>query len=356
MSMKSVFLETHNIKNLASGFGIFNYELIKAFAKLNPEDLELTLNLKHPGKLKKEFGNRFKYNRYTPLQRQNWWGVLGKYDVWHCMNQNIRIEPISKPKKYILTVHDVNFVEDVNVKANAGRHERFKKKLKRADLITYISEYARQQTHQYFQVPQHIEEKIIYNGNPITEILDISKYLPEVPVDLPYFYSIGDFLEKKNYAALVRMMQFIPDHRLIISGNTQKSYGETIKNLIKEHHLEERVFLTERVSETGKQYFMQNAKAFLFPSVGEGFGLPPIEAMRFGKPVFLSTFASLPEVGGEAAFYWQNFEPEYMKDFLFEKLEEFNRDSENWVKKLKERAGYFSWDKAAREYLDCYRS
>lgn len=353
--MKTVFLESHNLKNLASGFGIFNYGLIKAIAKTNPDDLEITLNLKHPEKLKSEFGNQFNYHKYIPLQRQNWWRVWGNYDVWHCMNQNIRVEPMRKPGKYILTVHDVNFAEEEQTKKNIGRSKRFRDKLKRADLITYISNYAKEQTHKNFEVPQ-VEERIIYNWNPVTEFLDISNFQPETPIDKPFFYSIGDFLEKKNYESLIRMMIEIPDYNLIISGNNQKPYGEKIKNLIQESGLENRVFLTGRVSEPGKQFYLQNCEAFLFPSIGEGFGLPPIEAMRFGKPVFLSDLASLPEIGGDAAFYWRNFDPEEMKNVLFDKLNKFRNQQEIYTQKLIQRAEFFSWENAAKAYLKCYRS
>lgn len=353
--MKKVFLESHNLKNLASGFGIFNYELIKAFAKQSLNDLDITLNVKNPYKMKVEFGDSFNYKQYTGLQRNNFFRVRKEFEVWHSMNQNTRIEPMRTPKKYILTVHDVNFAEDEQNKGNIERAVRFKEKLRMADEITYISNYAKKQTHDYFDVPG-ISETIIYNGNPITEFLDTTSFLSEVTVDKPFFYSIGDFLEKKNFAALLYMMKDIEDYNLIISGNNQKSYGDTIRSLIQELRLENKVFLTGRVSEVGKQFYMKNCKAFLFPSKGEGFGLPPIEAMRFGKPVFLSDLASLPEIGGDAAFYWENFDPKYMKNLLFEKLNLFQNNPEFYENKLKQRAAFFNWDDAAKAYLEIYRN
>ena len=106
----------------------------------------------------------------------------------------------------------------------------------------------------------------------------------------------------------------------------QKKYGDKIKRLIADNGLTNQVFLTGKVSEEGKQFFMKNCTAFLFPSIREGFGLPPIEAMSFGKPTFLSNKTSLPEIGGEASIYWDNFDPEYMKDILFNGLNNFDNN------------------------------
>lgn len=350
--MKKVFLESHNIKNRASGFGVFNYSLIKAFADINPTDLKLILNVKNISSIKSEFGNVFGYNRYLSLQRHSWWGVTGKFDVWHCMNQNIKVEPLTCPNKYILTVHDVNFAEDP---PNNKRVKEFENKLNRTDEITYVSEYARTQTHKFFDVPK-INEKIIYNGNPITETLNTSEFIPHVSIDKPFFYSIGVFQQKKNFKSLVRMMSLIKDYNLILSGNENTLNGNEVRMLIKELNLENRVFMIGRISELAKQYYMKNCTAFLFPSIGEGFGLPPIEAMRFGKPVFLSKLGSLPEIGGEVAFYWENFDPEYMKEILFEKLDEFQDQKSSMEISLKKRADFFNWIDAANSYLESYRS
>ena len=62
------------------------------------------------------------------------------------------------------------------------------------------------------------------------------------------------------------------------------------------HNLQDRVICTGKISEFDKQYYLKHCTAFVFPSLREGFGIPPIEAMRFGKPVFISNNTSLPEV------------------------------------------------------------
>lgn len=152
------------------------------------------------------------------------------------------------------------------------------------------------------------------------------------------------------------MMVNLKDFNLIISGNNNKVYGEKIKKIIIDLKLEKQVFLTGKVSNAQKQYYLQNCTAFLFPSIREGFGLPPIEAMKFKKPVFLSTLSSLPEIGSDAAYYWNNFEPDYMKNILIEGLNHFESNRVIMESKLYDRANYFNWDKSSKEYLDIYRS
>ncbi|MFD1605959.1 glycosyltransferase family 4 protein [Flavobacterium artemisiae] len=349
---KTVFLETHNINNRATGLGTFNYELIKGLEQLSFENLELHLNSGDPDLLKSEFGDKFIYHKYWTINRYKIFRSFNKFDLWHSVNQNSKLEP-RKTTNYLLTIHDVNFVEEISKDMNHKRNQLFIEKLKRATAITYISEFAKKQTHDYFDVPK-IPEYIIHNGNPISTVLDTSDFTTNIPLDKPFFYTIGDFIERKNFAAIVNMMKHIKDYNLIISGNDTKTYGAVIKKLIEDNGLKNQVFLTGRVSDKAKQFYMKNCTAFLFPSIREGFGLPPIEAMSFGKPVFLSDKTSLPEIGGDAANYWTHFDPEYMKDVVFEGLH--NHESNKFENEMliKQRAATFDWKIAAAAYLKVY--
>ncbi|WP_264537017.1 glycosyltransferase family 4 protein [Flavobacterium sp. N1736] len=353
-NQKSVFLETHNINNRAGGLGTFNYELIKGLSELNFDEMKLTLNATDIQALENEFGKKFNYHKYTSLSRLKFFRTRKKYDLWHSVNQNTKVEP-HKCQKYLLTIHDVNFTEEVSADTNHKRNKLFLEKLNQATAITYISEFSKKQTHQYFNVP-NVPEYVIHNGNPITKLVDTSSYIPNVPVDKPFFYTIGDFIERKNYGSIINMMKLIKDYNLIISGNNDKKYGEEIKKLIVNNGLSNQVFLTGKVTDEGKQFFMKNCTAFLFPSIREGFGLPPIEAMSFGKPVFLSDKTSLPEIGGNEAYYWTNFDPEYMKNGLFDGLNSFENNRNENELLLKKRAAIFDWKIAAAEYLKIYKN
>jgi glycosyltransferase involved in cell wall biosynthesis len=354
LNMKTVFLESHNINNRAGGLGTFNYELIKGLQNNDLSGLEIWLNAKKPYELEAVFKDEFKYHQYKSLQRYPLFRIKKKHDLWHSLNQNTKIEPF-KAGNYLLTVHDVNFIEECTGEDREAHAKRFRGKLERSTAITYISEFAKQQAHSYFNIP-NVPEYVIYNGNPITYVADTSAYKPDAPVDFPFIYSIGEFHERKNFLSLVKMIAIMPEGiNLVISGNNSHDYGTVIKEYIAKNNLGSRVFLTGKVDDAGKQYYMQNCLAFAFPSIREGFGLPPIEAMKFGKPVFLSTYTSLPEIGGDAAYYWDNFDPEYMRDHFYKCMDDFNANKKIRTDLLKERADFFTWDKSAAEYISVYR-
>src|SRR6218665_631816 len=350
---KTVFLETHNLKNKATGLGTFNYELIKGLSQLDLGELKLTLNVKDPKMLSPEFGNKFNYHKYSSLSRHKLFRVRKKYDLWHSVNQNTKVEPL-RSGKYLLTVHDVNFVEEISSDMNHRLNKLFIEKLNRATAITYISEFAKKQTHQYFDVP-NVPEYVIYNGNPISTVLDTSGFVSKVPVDKPFLYSIGDFLERKNFLSAVKMMVHLPEFNLVLSGNNDKAYGKEIETFINQNNLQNQVFLTGKVDDLAKQFYLSHCHAFVFPSIREGFVLPPIEAMAFGKPVFLSNLTSLPEIGGEHAYYWNHFEPKYMAETLKNGLSHFYSNRSEMEQHMKKRAASFNWKTAATQYLKVYQ-
>jgi len=354
----NVFLETHNIKNLCSGLGQFNYHLIKGLYNLQEESPNFIINTTNSDKLKCEFGDFFDYNKYRSITRYPLFRVRKKVDLWHSMNQNTRIEPYNN-LPYLNTIHDVNFMTETTGLDLKKRKLLFNKKLNRSNAIVYISEFAKKSTHKYFQVPKNIPEYVIYNGNPIINVEEYNFENCKTKYNYdgsPFLFAIGQAFEKKNFHTLVQMMEFLKGTKLVIAGKNNTPYAKRIKDLIVKKNLTNRVFLLGEISEEEKYYYYHNCQAFVFPSLLEGFGIPPIEAMSFGKPVFLSKKTSLPEIGGEHAFYWDNFDPEYMADTIIEGLNVFDQNKTFITNKLKERARGFCWNKAAKEYLTVYNT
>jgi len=117
--------------------------------------------------------------------------------------------------------------------------------------------------------------------------------------------------------------------------------------------VEKQLHLIGIINDSDKYWLLKNCNSFAFPSLAEGFGLPVIEAMSLGKPVFLSHLTSLPEVGGPEAYYWKSFEPSSMIDVYQSGMKTY--DELKAAREI-EWAAQFSWSKAAESYLNLYES
>ncbi len=350
--MTNIFLESHNIKNLNFGFGQFNYHLIKSIYNADPKNFKITLHAKNISDLKNEFGDFFNYKKYYSFRRYPDLRIRKKYNLWHSLNQNTKIEPFHN-LPYLLTVHNITYIKNSDNYINQKEHIQFQDKLNRSSAITYISEYAKSSTHEFFDVPQ-VPEYVIYNGNPIREILLPDNYSPKITTNKPYLFTIGEFTDRKNFQSLIPMLTFLKDFDLILAGKNSTENAIKVRIAIDKYQLNKRVFLTGKISDIDKQFYLKNCSAFVFPSLREGFGLPVIEAMKFGKPVFLSNNTSLPEIGGEYAFYWNNFDSKHMADIVFEGLDKFNNNQDFYEKNYIQRANSFNWDDSAKKYIDVY--
>lgn len=351
--MKEVFLESHNIRNKYSGFGQFNYHLIKGLAAVKPNDLDIVLHAKDINELRTEFGNSFHYKKYRSISRHKPFRIKKKYDLWHCLNQNIKIEPFYQ-LPYLLTVHDIHFITEGSPGLRQKLRAKFEEKLKYATAITYISEFAKKDTHANFRIPD-VPEFVIHNGNTILDTSIPDTYAPPVFPEKPFLFSIGDFSERKNFISLVEMLRLLPDYNLVLAGNNDSVYADKLRGKVAEFGLEKRVLLTGKIADTEKKFYLKHCEAFVFPSLREGFGIPPIEAMRFGKPVFISNNTSLPEIGGELAFYWDHYDPEYMAATVVQGMATFNRDRAYYEAWYVNRSKQFNWKHTAQKYLEVYQ-
>ena len=118
--------------------------------------------------------------------------------------------------------------------------------------------------------------------------------------------------------------------------------------------MEKRLIFTGAITENDKQWYLKNCEAFLFPSLTEGFGAPVVEAMYFGVPIFLSNLTSLPEIGGDVCYYFPSFDKDAMQQTVKNGLQHYKNN--NTAEAIKKRASQFSWQNAATDYLNIYRS
>ncbi|WP_237708907.1 glycosyltransferase family 4 protein [Gillisia marina] len=234
--------------------------------------------------------------------------------------------------------------------------EQLQRKIDRCDAIAYISNHAKQSANHYLNIPSNLHQPVIYNGNPVIASEEkIAKPIVNFNLNKPFIFCIGQFLEMKNFHSLISMLHHLKsDYQLIIAGNNDKPYKEVVQHEISKFKLEDKVYLAGKISEQEKHYYLQNCEAFVFPSLFEGFGLPPIEAMAYGKPVFLANRTSLPEIGGKYSFYWDSFDGESMATVFTNGMNTFEKQKTIYQKELRNRAQKFNWDTTAKEYIKLY--
>ena len=274
------------------------------------------------------------------------------FDVIHFSDQFCRLSPTKVSGKKVLTIHDLNQLhENKSLSDGDKKHlNKLKKYISVCDKIVAISQFVADDVKAYFPGSESKIE-VIYNG--VDELIPVPGHSPAYKPKGAFIYSIGEMMPKKNFHVLPALLQD-NDYELIIAGNLKDNfYIKKIEEEAKKFGCTERVKILGPIAEEDKTWYYENCDAFTFPSIAEGFGLPILEAMYFGKPVFLSTKTAVPEIGGDIAFYFQSFEPNEMQRVFKEGLGVYSNNPE-LKKALIERAKSFSWNETARKYMALY--
>lgn len=277
---------------------------------------------------------------------------LPHVDVWHSTYQSFRFLRKRNSTRQVITIHDLNFLYEKNAYKAKFHLDRLQQRVDRADALVTISQF----------VASDIKKHITLNEKPVEVIYNCVENLQQHPAtqpsfyqqDAPFFFTLGAMRRKKNFHTLLDVMARIPDHQLYICGNLDdKVYIEELHQKIAALKLNN-VHICGPISSAEKIWLYQHADAFLFPSMFEGFGLPVIEAMQFGTPVFTSNMTSLPEVAGGHAFIWENFTPDYMTETLLANLPRLKKDALNREKMIAY-ATSFNLDKNIQQYVSLYQ-
>ncbi|MFN8255264.1 MAG: glycosyltransferase [Bacteroidales bacterium] len=335
------------LKYLNCGLGQVSYHLGKNLVKRNNDQLNFSLLLPQNGFA--EFENKISSIRQNfinilfPLYMKN-------YDLVHITHQ-LPGYSYNLAKKKILTIHDLNFIFTKNKRKSKRYIRKVQSNIYKTDAIVFISEFTKETCLQHINIPKSVISRVIYNG------VEPPVYNNEKPKWLQvdeYLFSIGQFLEKKNFHVLIPFLLELPENiRLVIAGENKTSYGDRIRQLIGSYKLENRIILPGGIPENEKNYLFHHCKAFLFPSIAEGFGLPVVEAMLCHKPVFCSNRTSLKEIGNKFAFFWNDFDPVHMK-------EEFDKgiitaQESNHLELQFNYANTYTYNRNVNQYIELYK-
>jgi glycosyltransferase involved in cell wall biosynthesis len=266
---------------------------------------------------------------------------------------NFIIPPFVKGKK-VVTIHDMvirRFPETMRAKTKCMLYLNLRKTIGRADRIITDSEFSKREILLYYRYPEEkikvipvgVDLKIYRAGIGPGEVRRV-RALYRIEGD--YLLYLGMLEPRKNLTRLIeaywlagRKHEKFP--LLVIAGKKGWLF-ERIFRRTKELGLEKKVLFTGYVSEGDKPALLAGARGFCFPSLYEGFGMPPLEAMACGTPVLASGAASLPEVLGGAALLADPYSAESISRAM-ERLCFDTELREDLRKKGLERVKQFDW-------------
>lgn len=287
-----------------------------------------------------------------------------KSDITHFFNY---IVPPFVHGKKVVTVHDMvykAFPETVRGRTRYMLESGLKRSMKRADIIVTDSEFSKAEIIRYF--PQHEHKiRVVPCGVDLERfrLCETPERIPEVKksldIDGDYFLYLGNIEPRKNLERLISAYAVFAKKagaeapKLVLAGG--KGWLDSgIYSRVGKLGLSGRVIFTEYVPSEDMNPLMCGAVAFVFPSIYEGFGMPPLEAMACGVPVLASGEASLPEVTGDCALICDAYDVKSIARGLYRLYsdEELRRDlSRRGI----ERAKGFTWERSAKMLMDVYR-
>jgi len=294
------------------------------------------------------------------LNRQN--GVL------HLPNHHLGRYGFFLKVPYIITVHDLIRYFDLKGYGTFIHHPNFRDKfylsldfrgVKKATRIIAVSQTTKHDLVKHLAIPEE-RISVVYEGIDHRLFKPTSRRM----VDYPYVLFVGSEHPRKNFARLLRAFFKLKSERRFKdlkllkvgkAGGSEADFRKHTLQVINELNIPRDVVFTDYVAEEDLPAYYSGAECFILPSLYEGFGLPPLEAMACGCPVIVSNRASLPEVTGEAAIKVNPYRTYSLARALEEVLTDEGLKRE-LVSKGLERARLFSWEKAARETMEVYDS
>jgi glycosyltransferase involved in cell wall biosynthesis len=244
------------------------------------------------------------------------------------------------------------------------RDQFFSNLLKVAENIVCISEFSRQSFIQKLNVPDEKLDVVhisIYDRWSGLSEETVKHHLQELGLkDCNYAFYPANYWPHKNHRMLLTayemyQQQFPGQHLdLVFTGALEREEKE-LREMIAKMNLSDRVHFLGYLNEEALEAVWRGCTCLVFPSLYEGFGIPVLEAMGFGKPVLSSTAGSLPEVCGDAVLYFDPEKPEEIAQCL-EKITTDTELSNDLVSKGYQRLKFFECDKMARQYLDIFKA
>lgn len=364
--MKVLYDHQCFVQQQFGGVSRYHYQLIKELNKLQNVDAKLSLkysnnfyiNEDKSFDVKNFLPNHKFYFKRTILDYINRLSTIpvlkqGDYDIFHPTYFNPYFLNHLNDKPFVLTVYDSiheKYPEIIN--SIDKTLENKKVLLSKAELILAISNCTKKDLIELHNIPAEKIE-VVYLAASINKNFVSSNLKVELPEKYILFVGNRDYYKNFNnfILAVEPLLKEHNDLFLICAGGSSFTNGE--KKIFHSKQLENRI-IHKGADNVTLATLYSNALAFIFPTLYEGFGIPALEAMNCDCPVVMSNTSSLPEVGGDAAIYFDPAKIDDMREKIVSVI--FNKDLRNdLVLKGKTQRQKFSFEKTARQTLEVYK-
>lgn len=285
----------------------------------------------------------------------------GGYSACHALGS---LSPRLRDTPLVLTLHDLiyrRFPESVPWGYRTFMHAVQPRIARESERVIVPSRYVAQEVMEQLDVRED-RVRVVYEGagqnfRPVENAEQIDSVRQRYAIRTPYIIAVARGYPHKNIAGLLRAFDLLrhehPDVALVLVGDRYRA-GASLELLARELSLTSAVIWTGFVSMSELRALYSGAVAFAFPSLSEGFGLPPLEAMACGTPVVASNRTAIPEVVGDAGLLVDATDAEEFAAALGRVVGDGNLRA-NLKDRGQARAATFTWRRCAAETVDVYR-
>jgi len=371
--MAKIGIDCRMYSSKFTGIGRYVYELTKNLAHIDKKNTYVLFfndpeydNYAPPSKnIKKIKVNAAHYSlkeqtRFNRILKKE------KLDLMHFTHFNA---PIFYNAPSIVTIHDLTLSLYPGKKKTSFLHRMvynivINSIAQKARTIIAPSNNTKSDIIEILKVPED-KIKVLYEGvnSSFRQIHDETYPLAlkeKYSISPPYLLYTGVWRTHKNLINLIKAFHILKTEykypgNLVITGRKDPAYSKPIINQTHSLNLDSNIIFTGMVDELDLISIYNGAQVYVFPSLYEGFGLSPLEAMQCGTPVVASNASCIPEIcGKESAIYFDPLNPKDMADKIFQVI---SSDSlqQKLIKNGLERIKIFSWKKMAQKTLDVYK-
>ena len=278
----------------------------------------------------------------------------GQYDIYH--NTLYRFMPAVRAHRFVATHHDCIQERFPHLFPDHGRIIRTKRRMfRQADLVLCVSEASRVDLQEFYDVEPE-RTRVVYNGVSPMHRSDQGRIEMKKFARRPFILYVGIRASYKNFDGLLRSFArsgLLETYDLVVIGGG--SFSESERKQIQELGLQSCIISIPTASAELLAEAYAITSLLVYPSLYEGFGLPPLEAMMMATPVLVASSPATREVCQDAAFFFDPFDEADFVDKLIHALHDTaaRRDK---IKQGSELIQRYRWTKTADQVLSAYRS